>query len=163
MFDSLSGTSVGDRIAHTGEGMSMVRPLPSSDAASERLRGAPQRDTRPELALRRELHHRGLRFFVDRAPLAALPRRRADVVFPGLRIAVFVDGCFWHGCPEHATWPKANAEWWRQKIEANRARDLDTDLQLRAAGWTAIRVWEHEAVVEAADRVERAVRTTRPP
>jgi DNA mismatch endonuclease (patch repair protein) len=85
-------------------------------------------------------------------------RRRADVIFPRVGVAVFVDGCFWHGCPEHASWPKANADWWREKIEANRARDRDTDRRLAEAGWTVVRVWEHEDPTTAADRVESAVR-----
>ena len=85
-------------------------------------------------------------------------RRRADVVFPRARVAVYVDGCYWHGCPEHGTWPKANAAWWREKIEANVRRDRDTDEQLRQAGWTSMRVWGHEEVGKAADRVEREVR-----
>jgi DNA mismatch endonuclease (patch repair protein) len=101
-----------------------------------------------------------MRFFVDRAPLAHSPRRRADIVFPRSRIAVFVDGCFWHGCPEHASWPKSNAAWWRNKIETNRNRDLATDQALTVAGWTVIRVWEHESAEKAADRVELALRTT---
>lgn len=74
---------------------------------------------------------------------------------------MFVDGCFWHGCPEHASWPKANATFWREKIDANRKRDLDTNEQLEATGWTALRVWEHEDVEEAADRVERLIRSRR--
>ncbi|HXK33376.1 MAG TPA: very short patch repair endonuclease [Dehalococcoidia bacterium] len=114
-----------------------------------------QRDTHPEVALRSLLHRRGLRFRVH----YALPglRRRADVAFPRLRIAVFVDGCFWHGCPAHGTSPKQNAGWWRAKIETNRRRDADTDLQLAERGWTSIRVWEHEQVAEAAERVARVV------
>jgi DNA mismatch endonuclease (patch repair protein) len=80
-------------------------------------------------------------------------RRRADLVFPSARVAVFVDGCFWHGCPEHATWPKQNAGWWRDKIEANRRRDRDTDARLREVGWQPVRVWEHEPVEEAARRI----------
>jgi DNA mismatch endonuclease (patch repair protein) len=71
---------------------------------------------------------------------------------------VFVDGCFWHGCPEHASWPKANAQWWREKIEGNRARDRDTDRRLRGDGWMVMRIWEHEVMAEAADRVESVVR-----
>src|SRR5262245_55511888 len=114
----------------------MSRPAPSSQLASDRLRRAPRADTGPELALRRELHRRGLRYFVGRPPLGTARRRRADIVFPRLSVAVFVDGCFWHGCPEHMTWPKANAEWWRAKIEANIARDQRTDEQLRDAGWS---------------------------
>jgi DNA mismatch endonuclease (patch repair protein) len=84
-------------------------------------------------------------------------RRRGDIVFTRARVAVFVDGCFWHGCAEHGTWPKQNAEWWRAKITANRNRDRDTDRRLRDAGWAVIRVWEHEAAPTAADRVELAL------
>ncbi len=113
-----------------------------------------QRDTAAELRLRAELHRRGLRYRVDVAPIMGL-RRRADVVFTRQRLAVFVDGCFWHGCPEHATWPKHNAAWWREKLERNRQRDRETDRQLRAAGWRVVRVWEHEDPVVAADRVQR--------
>lgn len=79
------------------------------------------------------------------------------MVFVAARVAVMVDGCFWHGCPEHATWPRANAQWWRQKIEANIARDRDTDARFREAGWNVIRVWEHEDPEVAADRVEHAL------
>jgi DNA mismatch endonuclease (patch repair protein) len=97
---------------------------------------------------------------VHRRPLAGL-RRDADIVFPRERVAVFVDGCYWHGCPQHGTWPKANAQFWRDKIEGNRRRDQDTNARLAAAGWTAVRVWEHEQSQRAADRVEAVVRTTR--
>lgn len=114
------------------------------------------RDTAPELAVRRILHRRGLRYFVDRAPIKGL-RRRADVVFPGSRVCLFIDGCFFHGCPEHATWPKHNAEFWREKIETNRRRDRDTDMRLGDAGWTVIRAWEHEDPESVADRVQTAV------
>lgn len=80
----------------------------------------------------------------------------------GLRLAVFVDGCFWHGCPVHATWPKTNAEFWRAKIEKNRVRDRDTNRRLREEGWTVVRVWEHEDVDEAADRIIAIVAQLRP-
>ncbi len=106
------------------------------------------------------LHARGLRFRVDRAVLDR--RRRADIVFGPSRVAVFVDGCFWHGCPEHATWPKKNAAYWREKIDTNRKRDRDTDEQLTNAGWAVLRVWEHEDVKVAADRVEAVVASRRP-
>jgi DNA mismatch endonuclease (patch repair protein) len=114
-----------------------------------------QRDTAAETALRSLLHRRGLRFRVH----YTLPnlRRRADVAFPRLCIAVFVDGCFWHGCPEHGTWPKQNADWWREKIETNRRRDADTDKKLEDQGWSVIRVWEHEATETAAHTIEDAV------
>lgn len=116
------------------------------------------RDTGPELRLRSELHSRGLRYFVDRAPTANL-RRRADVVFPRKRVAVFIDGCFWHGCPEHFTIARTNAEYWAEQVERNRARDLDTNARLAAERWTVVRVWEHEEISTAADRVEAALRT----
>ncbi|HKY51051.1 MAG TPA: very short patch repair endonuclease [Candidatus Limnocylindria bacterium] len=117
-----------------------------------------RRDTDIELALRRQLHARGLRYRVDVAPLRR-GRRRADVVFGPARVAVYVDSCFWHGCPDHGTWPKANAGWWREKIEGNRRRDAETDAALVAAGWCVVRVWGHEDVQLAADRVEAAVRS----
>ncbi len=119
------------------------------------------RDTKPEILLRRLLHARGLRFRVDRAVLADR-RRRPDIVFGPARVVVFVDGCFWHGCPEHATWPAANADYWREKIETNRARDRDTDGRLAASGWQVIRIWEHEDPAAAADVIETAVRARRP-
>lgn len=124
------------------------------------MRAQPSRDTKPELALRRELHRRGFRFFVHRRPIAGL-RRQADVLFPRAKVAVFVDSCFWHGCPEHGTWPKANASWWRQKIEKNRERDADTNARLIAADWLPIRVWEHEDLDEAVDRIEADLRRRR--
>lgn len=135
--------------------MKSRRPAASSDAALRRMQRQRRRDTGPELALRSALHRAGLRFRVD-YPLANL-RRRGDIVFPRQRIVVFVDGCFWHGCPEHATWPKANAVWWRAKIEANVARDRDTDVRLAEAGWVIVRIWEHEDSEHAAAQVRSAV------
>lgn len=113
------------------------------------MRRQGRRDTKPELELRRELHRLGLRYRVDRAVLPGL-RRRADVVFSRARIAIFVDGCFWHQCPTHGTHPKANDQWWADKLEANVARDRDTDDRLRAAGWTVVRLWEHDDMHVAA-------------
>jgi DNA mismatch endonuclease, patch repair protein len=115
-----------------------------------------RRDTKPEIALRRELHRRGLRYFVDRAPVKGV-RRRADLVFPRRKVAVFVDGCFWHSCPQHATFPKNNAQWWTDKLAANVVRDRDTDARLAEQGWTVIRVWEHEDPLVAAERVLKAL------
>lgn len=116
-----------------------------------------QKDTSAELALRRELHSLGLRNRLQ-VPVLAKPRRVADVTFVGPRVAVFVDGCFWHGCPEHATWPKKNAEFWRNKILANQARDRDTDARLRQDGWEVVRVWAHEKPKAAAARIAKIVR-----
>ena len=106
--------------------------------------------------MRRAAHARGLRYFTHRRPLPGL-RRTADLVFPRLRIAVFLDGCFFHGCPEHGTWPKRNAEFWRTKIDGNVERDRDTDRRLMEAGWTVLRYWEHEPVEAVADDLYAAV------
>lgn len=116
--------------------------------------------TRPEVLLRTELHRRGLRYRVDFPLVAAgLARRRADLVFPRRRVAVFVDGCFWHSCSEYRTSPKSNSSWWGTKLATNVTRDRDTDRRLVEAGWAVIRIWEHEAVDVAADRVEAVVRS----
>jgi DNA mismatch endonuclease (patch repair protein) len=115
------------------------------------------RDTKPERALRSAVHARGLRYRVSAKPLANL-RRTADLVFPRAKVAVFLDGCFWHGCPEHHTVATANARFWADKVEGNRARDRDTDDRLAAAGWVSIRVWEHEDPQAAARQVEEVVR-----
>ena len=143
----------------------MAEPMPahpgaSSPELSERMSTFPRRDTAPELELRRELWRRGLRYRVDR-PLDGKRRRRADLTFVGPRVVVFVDGCFWHGCPEHGTAPTANAEWWSEKLARNVARDADTDEYLTSQGWTVLRFWEHEDVLAAADQVERVVRARR--
>lgn len=131
-------------------------PKPSSVEARNRMRANRSRDTKPEKALRSLLHRRGLRFRVDVSPIPGV-RRRADLVFPRARVAVFVDGCFWHGCPQHATWPKANADFWREKIETNRQRDEDTNRKFAEAGWVVVRVWEHEPVVGASLQIEQLV------
>ncbi|EPD1496360.1 very short patch repair endonuclease [Pseudomonas aeruginosa] len=132
-------------------------PAPASPETSQRMSRTPQRDNPRERALRSELHRRGLRFRLHRRVLVS-SRRSVDIAFPTSRTAVFMDGCFWHGCPAHGTWPKSNAEWWRAKINANIARDRDTDCKLIEAGWTVIRVWEHEDIQTAADRIEAVVR-----
>jgi DNA mismatch endonuclease (patch repair protein) len=113
-----------------------------------------RRDTEPEVAIRSRLHGLGYRFRVD-APILPDLRRRGDIVLRTLRAVVFVDGCFWHRCPEHATFPKANADWWRAKLAANVKRDRDTDARLRSLGWLSIRVWEHEDASSAERRISR--------
>lgn len=118
------------------------------------------RDTKPEKALRSAVHALGLRYRVSAKPLAGL-RRTADMVFPAAKVAVFLDGCFWHGCPQHHTVASANAKFWADKVEGNRTRDRDTDERLAQAGWVSVRVWEHEDPVEAAARVREIVRSRR--
>lgn len=134
----------------------MPRLVPSSSDASRRMAKVRQKGTDAEVALRQEMHRIGLRYRIDYEVLRK-PRRVADVAFPGRKIAVFVDGCFWHGCPEHATWPKQNAKFWREKIEANRRRDADTNDRLQSLGWTVLRFWSHESPTEAARTVAQMV------
>jgi DNA mismatch endonuclease (patch repair protein) len=135
------------------------RPVASSPHVRLRMQATPRRDTPAELALRSAVHKLGLRFRVDwRLPET---RRRADLAFVKARVAVFVDGCFWHACPDHGTWPKANAVWWRAKILANVERDRDTDRRLRGAGWCVLRFWEHEPCETAAKRIARTLATRR--
>lgn len=119
------------------------------------MRSTRQSGTRCELELRSELYRLGLRYRVN-YPLPGT-RRRADVAFVRARIAVFVDGCFWHCCPQHATWPKANADWWKRKLEGNVARDRHTDELLTAGGWQVVRIWEHEDMRRAAEAITRIV------
>ncbi|GAA1840611.1 very short patch repair endonuclease [Pseudonocardia alni subsp. carboxydivorans] len=137
--------------------MALERPTPSSAGVSERMSRARRRDTAPEMLIRKEAHRRGLRYRVD-AAIPGMPRRRADMIFAGARVAVFVDGCFWHSCPEHTSIPRANREWWVAKLETNQLRDRATDAHLEGLGWTVLRFWEHEDPLTAVDAVETAVR-----
>lgn len=132
------------------------RPKASSLAVSRRMKATRRRDTPGELAVRSELHRRGFRFRVDTAPIRGA-RRRADIVFTRQRVAVYIDGCFWHGCPQHGTWPQANADWWRSKIEANQKRDRESDAELTAHGWRVVRLWTHEDARAAVRRVADAL------
>lgn len=132
-------------------------PRPTSPDVSNRMRRNPRRDTQPEIALRKELHARGLRFrkdFLLRAPGRSV---RPDIVFTRARVAVFVDGCFWHCCPEHGTKPRSNSDYWGPKLARNVARDRAVDGALAADGWVVVRGWEHEPAGEIADRVVHSV------
>jgi DNA mismatch endonuclease (patch repair protein) len=119
------------------------------------------KDTAAEMAVRKELHRRGLRYRVNRR-IPDLGRVRPDIVFPRERVAVFVDGCFWHQCPEHATYPRSNADWWTEKLARNVTRDRETDGRLADSGWAVVRVWEHLSPKEAADEIELEVKGRRP-
>jgi DNA mismatch endonuclease (patch repair protein) len=129
--------------------------------SSERMSRQATRDTAPELALRRRLHGLGFRYRLHQRPLPELGRT-ADIVFRSRRLAVFVDGCFWHGCPEHATSPKTNGEWWGAKLARNTERDMDTDRRLTEAGWRVVRVWEHEDPLVAGERIAAILRASPP-
>lgn len=151
-------------IAQT-ESLVAERPIPSDSYASSRavravMQGNRGKNTRPEVRLRSILHGMGLRYRVAARPLAHL-RRTADLVFVRPKIAVFLDGCFWHGCPEHYRPATRNSQFWAQKIHGNKARDDETSQLLLEAGWTVIRIWEHEDMHGAAERISSVVRARR--
>lgn len=131
-------------------------PSASSEAARATMRANRGRDTGPELAVRRALHRMGLRYRVDH-PLPFDRRRRADIAFTRARVAVFIDGCFWHGCPDHGTTPRTNTQFWSEKIARNRRRDHDTTVRLEAEGWVVLRFWEHEEQMSVAFAISRMV------
>ncbi|MCE1178960.1 MAG: very short patch repair endonuclease [Micrococcales bacterium] len=139
------------------QGSAAYTPWASSPAVRKVMQSNKGRDTGPELAVRRLVHARGLRYRISTRPEPTL-RRTADLVFTRSRVAVFIDGCFWHGCPQHRTHPRTNATYWADKIETNIARDADTSERLSAAGWTVLRFWQHEDPVAVAAAIERAVR-----
>lgn len=137
--------------------MAISRPAASSPAVRFRMQATRQRDTPGEVQLRRLLHRQGYRYRIDHPPISGI-KSRADLVFHKARVAVFVDGCFWHGCPKHGTWPKTNASWWKAKIRSNINRDLRTNRSLTRAGWRVIRIWAHEQPSNAARRVADVIR-----
>jgi DNA mismatch endonuclease (patch repair protein) len=130
----------------------LKKPAASSFAILKRMKNQKQRDTIPEKTLRSLLHRMGFRFRIDIQPIKQT-RSRADIVFSKIKVALFVDGCFWHSCPLHGTLPKSNTEWWRAKLDANTMRDRKTNETLENAGWKVIRIWEHEEPAEAAKRI----------
>jgi DNA mismatch endonuclease (patch repair protein) len=134
-----------------------ARSWASSPGARSAMRGNRKRDTRPELAVRKAVHRLGLRYRVATQPLRGL-NHTADLVFSGSKVAVFVDGCFWHGCPQHFKAPRTNSSYWGPKIQRNRARDADVDRLLRDAGWSVMRIWEHDDPSMAAAAIVRTVR-----
>src|SRR5512146_2052423 len=126
--------------------MNSPYPVPADEATSKRMSRNRKRDTRAELAVRSALHARGLRFRVDHRLRLADLAVRPDVVFTRRRIAVFIDGCFWHACPEHGTTPGRNTDYWLPKLRRNVERDRRVDRALTDSGWQVIRAWEHEDV-----------------
>ena len=132
-------------------------------ATRKAMQGNRSRDTKPELLLRSILHRRGLRYRVATTPIPGLPRT-ADLVFSRAKVAVFVDGCFWHKCPDHYRQPASNVDYWTAKVARNLSRDREIDQLLRERGWHVVRAWEHEDPVHVADQVESLVRRqTSPP
>ena len=149
-------TAADTAMATTGSGTSAS--WATSPATRRSMQANRRRDTRPELAIRRLVHARGLRYRVDARPLPAA-RYTADMIFTGARVAVFIDGCWWHGCAEHYRPPASNAAYWSGKVTRNRERDRLADETLTAAGWTVLRIWEHETPESAACRIEALVRS----
>jgi DNA mismatch endonuclease, patch repair protein len=140
--------------------MPTKNPEPLDASIRRRMQLQRRRDTGLETKIRKALHRLGYRFRVDYRPDKSL-RCRGDLVFTRLKVVVFVDGCFWHGCPLHATSPKNNAGWWREKLDANIARDHRNNLALNELGWTVIRVWEHEKIDDAIARVRVTLKPAR--
>jgi DNA mismatch endonuclease (patch repair protein) len=147
----------GRRTVNLGGGRIVPYPEPGDEAATKIGKANRRTGTKPELLLRSALHRRGHRFRKDHLLRAGLVRVRPDVVFTRWRVAVFVDGCFWHGCPDHQHVPKRNRDYWVPKLQANVERDRRVDAALQAAGWVVVRVWEHEKVVDAVGAIEDAV------
>ena len=132
--------------------------IPTSTKVSARMSRLPRRDTLPELAIRHLVHQAGLRYIVDARPVPSL-HRRADLVFRGPKIAAFVDGCYWHGCPDHCRLSGQNLGYWTSKIDTNRQRDADTDRRLTDEGWEVFRAWTHECPEEVAAALIELVRS----
>lgn len=126
------------------------------------MSSARRRDTKPEIDVRRILHARGLRYRVA-YPVPGRPRRTVDIAFTRAKVAVFLDGCFWHGCPDHGTLPKAHRSWWVAKLGANSDRDRDTSMLLESQGWMVLRFWEHEVPECVAEAITASVGLRRVP
>ena len=142
-----------------------MRPLPATPAASDSatrraMQGNKRVDTAPEINLRRALHASGLRFRKDFVVRVADAKAKADIVFTRRRLVVFIDGCFWHGCPTHCRMPSRNRDYWEAKIGRNRERDDQVTAALEAAGWRVVRIWEHEPIEQAVARVRAALSAT---
>jgi DNA mismatch endonuclease, patch repair protein len=142
-----------------GGGLRVPYPEPKDAAATRVAKANPRSGTKPEVTLRSVLHRRGLRFRKDHLIRIGTTRVRPDVVFTRAKVAVFVDGCFWHGCPEHQVVPKSNPDYWVPKLRRNAERDGEVNGALRKDGWTVVRVWEHEDPEDAAATIEALIRT----
>lgn len=127
-------------------------PTPRDEGTRRRMTRQSRRDTTLEVEIRRRLHALGYRYRVDHRPEPSL-RTRGDIVFSTRKVVIYVDGCFWHGCPEHATAPTHNADWWRDKLRANVERDRRNTAALEELGWTVVRIWEHEDVDLVVQRI----------
>lgn len=149
------------RTVHIARGVVVPYPEPTSTSATKVGQANRRTDTKPEIAIRSALHRRGLRFRKDHPVRSEGAKARVDICFARVRVAVFIDGCFWHSCPDHCTAPKSNQDYWVPKLRANVERDLRVTSAFEAAGWAVVRIWEHESVEEAAGRIETIVRSRR--
>ena len=147
----------GGRTVNLGRGVVVPYPEPTTEAATKIGKANRRTDTKVEVALRSELHRRGRRFRKDHLIRVDGVRVRPDIVFTRRMLAVFVDGCFWHCCPEHMRVPKSNVDYWGPKLQANVERDRRVDAALRGSGWTVLRIWEHEDPLAAATRIETEI------
>lgn len=127
---------------------------------SDNMRAIRRRDTGPELEIRSLLHRAGLRYRVDYRVGTGRSAPRPDIAFTRQHIAIFIDGCFWHQCPEHSTMPKANEDFWRKKLRRNVERDVENNIALEAMGWTVLRFWEHEPPDDVAASIAAALSTS---
>jgi len=134
------------------------RPAAITYIVSKAMRSMPEHSTGPEMIVRRLLFANGLRYRVQ-YPVPSASRRTIDIAFPGKKVAIFIDGCFWHGCTVHRNIPAHNHDWWKNKIEQNRSRDRDTDKKLCDAGWIILRYWEHDSAERIASEVLVAIGT----
>lgn len=131
---------------------------PTTPGRSRNMQAIRRTDTKPEVALRSELHRGGYRFRKDLSVLTSSRRVRPDIVFTAKKVAVFVDGCFWHSCPEHGRQPSVNSQYWSPKLQRNVERDRLADAALQKDGWTVIRIWEHESLADAVNKVRAALK-----
>lgn len=149
------------RTVNLGGGRIVPYPEPRDEAATKIGKANRRTGTKPEIRLRSALHRRGHRFRKDHLLRAGTVRVRPDVVFTRWKVAVFVDGCFWHGCPDHQHVPKSNREYWVPKLAANVERDRRVDAALTEAGWIVLRIWEHDDVAGAVAQIEKAMNERR--
>jgi DNA mismatch endonuclease (patch repair protein) len=133
-------------------------PHPTSDAARAVMRANRKKNTRPEVAVRRALHAKGFRYRIHLPVRAEGKSVRADIVFPKQKLAVFIDGCFWHSCPVHGNSPRVNTGYWIPKLERNKARDTEVNARLARSGWRVLRIWEHVSADEAVEEIAAAWR-----
>jgi DNA mismatch endonuclease (patch repair protein) len=154
-----SDVEPGLQMVALGGGLRVPYPFPTSATASRIGRGNRKSGTKPERAVRSALHRAGLRYRVGYPIKVSIGKVHADAVFTRWRIALFVDGCFWHGCPTHGSNPKSNSSYWQPKLRRNRDRDAATDHALRVDGWEVVRVWEHDPPTFAVERLQLAIRS----